>query len=136
VHVLGAALAEGEGGIRRARLALDAPIDIVVTEYRPHEIAGAAADAALSMTVAPAEAAEAPIRAEILVDRSGSINEPCTGHREGPVATKHAILVADLGSAARRLEATDETRLWEYAIRPRFAGRGARGPNSKACSLG
>src|SRR5215468_3473268 len=89
-----------EGG--RAKIALDAPIDLEVTGWTARDLIGRAADGrTVTLRIEPTAAADAPLDVAILVDHSGSMQEACDGDRAG--LTKHQAAVGALGGLARTL---------------------------------
>jgi hypothetical protein len=105
----GPALAGG-----RARLRLDRPIDLRVSDWVPRDLSGLAADGrGVTLRVTPAPTQDAPIDAVVLVDRSGSMGSPADGGSPG-APTKHAAVVEGLRAAAGALCLGDRVCLWEF----------------------
>jgi hypothetical protein len=117
VELVGHPLVDG-----RARLRLDAPIDLRVAGWRPGTLWGRAADGRpvrLEIGV-PQGGASPALDAAILVDRSGSMAEAASSHaaargRGGwPALSKHAVLVRGLRAAAGSLRPEDRLDLWQF----------------------
>jgi len=101
----------------RAKLRLDAPIVIDITGGVLRPVHGIAADGrAVTLTVTRADGGEAALDAELLIDRSGSMNSPATGAAGSP--SKFAVVQAGLREAAAALHPNDRIGLWEFADRP------------------
>ena len=126
VVLIGGAL---EGG--RAKIALDAPIDLEVTGWTPRDLIGRAADGrTVTLRIEPTAAGEAPLDVAILVDHSGSMQEACAGDRPG--LTKHQATVGALGRVARTVEKSDMVDLWEFDDALAFVGSTRAGENRQA----
>jgi len=116
VALIGGAL---EGG--RAKIALDAPIDLEVSGWAPRDLIGRAADGrTVTLRIEPTAAREASLDVAILVDHSGSMQEACAGDRPG--LTKHQAVIGALGRVARTVEKSDMVELWEFDDAPTFVG--------------
>jgi Vault protein inter-alpha-trypsin domain/von Willebrand factor type A domain len=101
----------------RARLRLDAPIVIDITGGALRPVRGIAADGrGVTLTVTPAPGGDAALDAELLIDRSGSMNSAVTGAAGSP--SKFAVVQAGLREAAGMLYPQDRIGLWEFADRP------------------
>src|SRR5262249_17932442 len=75
VNVLGAQLADGH-----ARVALNAPIDLYVTQAVDKELRGLAADGReVTLRIRPHRGGDTAINVAMLVDHSGSMGEACSG---------------------------------------------------------
>jgi hypothetical protein len=97
----------------RARIPLNAPIDLEVTGWSARTLPGRAADGrAVSVQIEPAPVGEAPLNVAILIDHSGSMGEICSTDRASQ--TKHAALVAALRRASNGIAASDTIDLWEF----------------------
>jgi hypothetical protein len=126
VVLIGGAL---EGG--RAKIALDAPIDLEVTGWTPRDLIGRAADGRkVTLRIEPTAAGEAPLDVAILVDHSGSMQEVCAGDRPG--LTKHQAAVGALGRVARTAATSDMVDLWEFDDALTFVGSTRAGENRQA----
>lgn len=99
----------------RARVRLDAPIDLRVSGWRPGELHGRAADGRFVRLAIelPAERADQKLDAAVLVDRSGSMAAPASSHRRGQ--TKHEVLLQGLREAAKSLRPEDRIDLWQFS---------------------
>jgi hypothetical protein len=107
-HLVGGGLVDG-----KAKLRLDAPVDIVVTGWSAKTLEGVAADGRkVRLTVSPAAAGEAALNAEILADYSGSMGSRAEGGRES--RSKHEVLKDGLRAVAAALRPEDRVRLWEF----------------------
>ena len=118
-RLLGAALING-----RTRLRLDRPIVIEIPGHNLRPLHGRAADGRkVIFAVAHAPAGEAALDAELLVDRSGSMNEAAGAAG----ATKSQVVKAALQQVAAGLRADDRIGLWQFdnvpvRIQPRRNG--------------
>lgn len=108
IQVAGHTLTEG-----RARLLLDAPIDIQVTGWTPQVLHGRAADGRdIWLGLSPAPVDEMALDAAVLVDRSGSM-----GERAGiSNVSKYQVVRAALAKAAIGVESRDQIDLWQFNI--------------------
>ena len=106
-----------------AEVLLNKPIDILLSHWVARPLAGVAANGdpvALSITPAPEE--DAPLDAALLLDQSGSMNEPVTdeprrgaGSRSG-IPTKHQAMLEGLRPVlAEEAARTRSERLGRYA---------------------
>jgi hypothetical protein len=94
------------------RLALDAPIDIRFAGLEWEALAGRSAGGRpVRLSVTPDAGGDAPLDAAILVDRSGSMDNPLAA-RGTP--TKHVAVIEGLREAARRLGSADRVELWQF----------------------
>ena len=98
-----------EGG---ADVPLNAPIDLAVAAWTPRDLSGRAADGRnILLRVEPAPSGDNPLDLAILVDHSGSMNEPCAAdHRE----TKHRAVSRALQLIACGITDADTVDLWEF----------------------
>jgi hypothetical protein len=123
VDVRGARLDEGH-----ARVALDAPIDLVATNVASHERRGLAADGSeVTLRVSPRKGGEMPLNAAVVVDRSGSMGAPCSSGQPRAI-TVHEAVVNGLKDVTRRLGDADIVDLWEFDDQLKQVGKGAREP--------
>jgi Vault protein inter-alpha-trypsin domain len=126
VVLIGGAL---EGG--RAKIGLDAPIDLEVTGWTPRDLIGRAADGrTVTLRIEPTAAGEAPLDVAVLVDHSGSMQEACAGDRPG--LTKHQAAVGALEQVARTAEKSDMVDLWEFDDALTFVGSTRAGEKRQA----
>jgi Vault protein inter-alpha-trypsin domain len=118
-----------EGG--RAKIALDAPIDLEVSGWTPRDLIGRAADGrTVTLRIEPTAAGEASLDVAILVDHSGSMQEACAGDRPG--LTKHQAAVGALEQVARTAEKSDMVDLWEFDDALTFVGSTRAGEKRQA----
>ncbi len=102
------------------QIPLNAPIDIEVKDWTPNDLQGIAADGRrVTVQAKPAPLAEASLRAVILVDRAGSMAQPCTF---GSTLSKHGALISGLINAAQTLRRGDIIGLWEFSDRSNPVG--------------
>jgi len=107
VTLHGAVLTEG-----RADVPLNAPIDLAVAAWTPRDLSGRAADGRnILLRVEPAPSRDNALDIAILVDHSGSMNEPCSAdHSE----TKHRAVSRALQLIASGITNADTVDLWEF----------------------
>lgn len=99
----------GEGD---TRIALDAPIDIFVSGAVGEWRRGTAADGRdVAVRVTPHGGGSAGLNVAVLVDRSWSMNSPCS-HQSG--VTKHQAVVGGLTGIADGIGEADIVDLWEF----------------------
>ncbi len=112
----GTALAEG-----RARVPLNAPIDIQVTGPVNRPLRGVGTDGRnVTLTIAPLPEGRAGLDLAILVDRSGSMAEvAAAGHGR---ISKHEAVIAGLTALASRFRKGDVVDLWEFDDQPAHVG--------------
>jgi Vault protein inter-alpha-trypsin domain len=126
VVLIGGALEDG-----RAKIGLDAPIDLEVTGWSPRDLIGRAADGrTVTLRIEPTAAGEASLDVAILVDHSGSMQEACAGDRAG--LTKHQAAVDALGRLARTVDRSDLVDLWEFDDALAFVGSTRAGEKRQA----
>jgi hypothetical protein len=116
----------------KARLRLDAPIEIVVTGATPQPLRGLAADGRMvELAVQPAAGGDNDLDIVLLQDTSGSMNEPASGRRHDPgqVASKHAVALRGLAEAAAQLRGADRAEIWAFNSSPLYLG-GGLGPSA------
>jgi hypothetical protein len=98
---------------RHARIALNAPIDLIVTQAVDKELRGLAADGReVTLRITPHRGGDTALNVAVLVDHSGSMGSRCSG-QAGSV-TKHQAIVRGLKSIAQRLGEADIVDLWEF----------------------
>jgi hypothetical protein len=106
------ALIGGELAGGRAKVRLDAPIDLDVSGWAPKDLHGRAADGRdVILRVEPTPRADTAFDVAILVDHSGSMGERCS---ELGGATKHTAISRALAAIGRELSASDIIDLWEF----------------------
>jgi hypothetical protein len=122
-----AALVQGRLIEGRARVRLDAPIEIAVTGAAVQTLHGVAADGrAVELTVTPAAGGDNDLDIVLLQDTSSSMEEPASGrsgHR-GRVATKHDVALRGLMMAAAQLHQSDRIAVWSFNETSRYLGSG------------
>jgi hypothetical protein len=122
-----AALLQGQLVEGRARVRLDAPIEIVVTGAATRSLQGAAADGrAVELTVEPAPGGDSHLDIVLLQDTSGSMEEPASGGRaiRGQVPSKHEVALYGLAEAAAQLRRADRVDVWVFNSTARHLGSG------------
>ncbi len=108
VDLLGARL---DGG--HARITLNAPIDLIVTQAVRKELRGLAADGReVTLRISPHRGGDTALNVAVLVDHSGSMGSACSG--QSGTITKHQAIVRGLKSIAQRLGEADIVDLWEF----------------------
>jgi hypothetical protein len=124
--LIGGALENG-----RAKIGLDAPIDLEVTGWSARDLIGRAADGrTVTLRVEPTAASEASLDVAILVDHSSSMQEACAGDRSG--RSKHEEAVGALGRVACTVEKSDMVDLWEFDDALTFVGSTRAGKKRRA----
>lgn len=133
VRVNGEATPVGPGGAAGAgsfdlQAPTDAPVDIEVADGAVGALVGEAADGRMvTMRIEPATG-DGTARAAVLVDRSRSMDDPCTGNA---ALTKWRALTEALRDLADDLGGGDRLELWEFDSRAHRispdAGEGDRG---------
>jgi hypothetical protein len=108
VTLHGAVLTEG-----RADVPLNAPIDLAVAAWTPRDLSGRAADGRnILLRIEPAPSGDNALDVAILVDHSGSMNEPCSA--DNRKVTKHRAVSLGLATIARCISGIDAIDLWEF----------------------
>jgi Vault protein inter-alpha-trypsin domain/von Willebrand factor type A domain len=108
VDLLGADL---DGG--HARVALNAPIDLIVTQAVDKELLGLAADGReVTLRITPHRGGDTALNVAVLIDHSGSMGSACSS-QTGSI-TKHQAIISGLKSIAQRLREADIVDLWEF----------------------
>jgi hypothetical protein len=108
VELVGGRLDDG-----RAQVGLDAPIDLVVTNWMPRDLVGLAADGReVVLRVEPQLAGDEALNVALLIDHSGSMADACSGDVCG--ITKHQAVITGLKSVANCLGDLDAVELWEF----------------------
>lgn len=112
----------------KARVPLDRPIVVELQGWRPAPLTGRSADGnGVSLSFEQSPGGTAPVSAAVLVDHSGSMNEPCAA---AGGLSKHSAVLIGLSEAAGLGEA-DRLSLWEFQSHPREVGA-ADGPGWRA----
>jgi hypothetical protein len=110
---------------------LDRPIEIVIAGWRRRPLKGISASGrAVTLDIAPAAATRHPLTVDILVDRSGSMNEMAEGTARSR-SSKFEIATAALCAAARNLQPDDTVSIWEFNDSVDRIGE-AKGPQVEA----
>jgi hypothetical protein len=108
VTLLGSPL---DGG--RARVPLNAPIDLEVHGWTQGELRGRAADGReVVLRAEPAPFGDAGLNVAVLIDHSGSMGEICS--LDDRSITKHQSVLAGLQTIATRIGQSDVIDLWEF----------------------
>ncbi len=97
----------------KTRLQLNRPIDLVIEPWRSRALKGITANGrSISLLLEPVPSSPTPLNVAILVDHSGSMNEPASA---GPhPISKHGLVVAALGALSEGLGSSDLVELWEF----------------------
>jgi hypothetical protein len=107
-----------DGG--RAKILLNAPIDLEVDGWTPHDLRGRAADGReVVVRVEPAVVGDADLDVAIVIDHSGSMGEICSADRN---LSKHQSVVAGLQTIADGSSRSDVVDLWEFENTHRRVG--------------
>jgi hypothetical protein len=95
-----------------AKVPLNAPIDLVVSNWIPDELCGRAADGRkVLLRVEPSPVTDTALDVALLVDRSGSMEERSSGGRND---TKHDAIVRGLQDIADDIGPADAVEIWEF----------------------
>ncbi len=117
VTLIGRDLVEG-----RARVPLDAPVDLSLDTGEFTSLSGVAADGrAVRLTVMPASGGDEALNTALLIDHSGSMASPASS--VFGETSKHDVLVSGLAEVAPRLRPDDGLDVWEFASRLAHVGR-------------
>jgi hypothetical protein len=122
-----AALLQGRLVEGRARVRLDAPIEILVTGAAVQPLHSVAADGrAVALTVEPAPGGDRHLDIVLLQDTSGSMEEAASGRYgdRGQVASKHEVALYGLAEAAAQLRCADRVDVWAFNSTARYLGSG------------
>jgi Vault protein inter-alpha-trypsin domain/von Willebrand factor type A domain len=124
VEINAARLDEG-----RPRVALNAPIDLFVTNAADQELRGVAADGReVTLRVSPHRGGNGALNVAVVVDRSGSMGVACSS-QTGAI-TKHDAVVRGLTDIAQNLGEADIIDLWEFDDQFKHVGS-SRDPGSR-----
>jgi hypothetical protein len=132
-----AALAQGGLLQGRARVRLDAPIEILVTGAAVRPLHGMAADGrTVQLSVTPAAGGDNDLDLVLLQDTSGSMWQPASGRDDisDRAASKHEVALRGLAEAAARLRHTDRIDVWAFSDTAHHLGSGV-GPAAVAQAL-
>jgi Vault protein inter-alpha-trypsin domain len=110
------------------RIALNAPIDLFVTNVAARGMRGLAADGReVVLRVSPRQGGETPLNAAIVVDRSGSMGAACASGQTGVITVLEAA-VSGLRNVAQGLGGADIVDLWEFDDQLKHVGKGKSEP--------
>jgi hypothetical protein len=105
------------------RVTLGRPIDLVLPRWMPAPLRGRAADGRMvTLDIVPADPGGVPVQAALLLDQSGSMDQPCAavqtefGAARWP-PRKHDAMVAGAARALAALQPEDEVGLWQFSDR-------------------
>jgi len=108
VSLDGSSLHEG-----RAAVPTDRPIDLAVDQRSSRPLRGRSADGRdVVLTVRRPDHASRALDACVLVDRSGSMDGPCSAREPG--LTKHRAVTDGLRAMAEHLGRSDSIELWQF----------------------
>ena len=103
----------------RATIALDRPIELEVVGWHPRTLRGVAADGrAVLLDVKPLLAGHAALRADLLLDESGSMHQPA-GFGEGRATCWQEMIRGLVAAGEAVLGPEDGLQVWAFANRPR-----------------
>lgn len=106
-------LARGSLDGGRARVLLNAPIDLFITGWESRDIHGRAADGReVVLRIAPAATGEKTLDVAVLVDHSGSMSQACSSG--GQHVSKHEAVRVGLKAVAKTLRPEDLIDIWEF----------------------
>lgn len=107
-------------------VALDAPIEIALAGWKPRKLQGVAADGRkVALEVAPAPRGESVLDADLIADRSGSMNEAASGTREIGGESKFDAMMRGLTRYAdARVGDDDRMRVWQFDTSVEMVGEG------------
>ena len=109
------------------RIALNAPIDLFVTNLVSRELRGLAADGRdVILRISPRQGGEAPLNAAFVIDRSGSMNAACSSRARS--VSVHEAVVTGLRNVAQGLGDADVVDLWEFDDGLKHVGKGKSEP--------
>lgn len=92
----------------------NAPVDIEVEGWKPGALKSKSWDGRdVSLRMEAADAGEEPVRAAVLVDRSGSMSSACEGD-SGHRVSKHEAVRKGLRALTEELQGKDRIGLWEF----------------------
>ena len=111
----------GADGIHR--VALDRPVVVVISGWKPSSATGTSADGRIvTMTFAPATAGDQPVRCDLLLDASGSMATRACGAGGEDRGSKFDVAVGGIATMAARLSDSDHVELWTFDNRPKYVG--------------
>ena len=113
-YLLGGGRIDGKS----ARVRLDAPIDLDLVDIRLGMLRGVAADGRpVALDIRPAQPGLLPLDAAVMMDRSGSMDQPAAGYGQearGRGLTKHQAGIAGLREAAKATSERDQVDVWHF----------------------
>src|SRR5712671_4787939 len=96
-----------------AKVPLNAPIDMVTSNWVPGDLCGRAADGRkVILRIEPSAVTDAALDLALLIDRSGSMNEQFSGRLNN---TKHDEIVRGLQDIAKGIGRADIIDIWEFS---------------------
>jgi len=105
----------------RAEVPLNAPIDLLVTGWVPHDLRGRAADGRdVILRIEPFSAGDAFLDIALVIDHSGSMAEVCSSAHLS--LTKHQAVSSGLQAIAGTLYRSDIIDVWEFSNTLRHIG--------------
>lgn len=108
VSLAGGSLQDG-----RASVPTDRPVDLSIIQETNRPLRGRAADGRdVVLAIRRPDQASRALDACVLVDRSGSMDGPCSAREPG--LTKHRAVANGLRATAERLGRSDVIELWEF----------------------
>lgn len=105
----------GGGSLQEGRAAVptDRPIDLAIEQRSSRPLRGRAADGRdVVLTIRRPDHANHALGACVLVDRSGSMDGPCSVREPG--LTKHRAVINGLRAMAEHLGRSDSIELWQF----------------------
>ncbi len=118
-------------GFLRAEVCTDAPIDLVVEDWKPGMLSGRAWDGReVMLRIRPGDTGDKDLNLAILVDHSGSMSSPCAGLRGEPVS-KHGAVKRGLLQMLEHFQGGDRIALWEFDHECDPVGQGQLAPAAK-----
>lgn len=115
-RIEGTTLREGRGQVPMNR-----PIDIVASAWTPRPLTARAADGrSVTLMLSPAPVGEARAAVALLVDRSGSMEEPFDANR---VQSKHEVAATIARTIAAGLDERDRFDLWQFNATAKCVGQ-------------
>jgi hypothetical protein len=132
-----AALAQGRLLQGKARVRLNAPIEMLVTGAAVRPLHGMAADGrVVQLSVTPAPGGDNDLDIVLLQDTSGSMQEAASGRDDisDRATSKHEVALCGLAEVAAQLRRTDRIDVWAFNSMAHYLGSGV-GPAAVAQAL-